>query len=203
MTYHSAVPCAGRLRARPDGDVDHAAAAAGTDVEAPPGEERVALAIIGGFDLAGAVLERRERGAEFARACGRGMRWRGSRSGGCGGSPSGRTCSRKRRMNSSASSVIALDLSSGAIILPAEADAVVAVEKPAIGDGDAMGVAAEVVEDLCGTAERALGVDDPFDLRGAEIVGEGGRFASDASSPKKFSGRPSNAARSRSRNRRR
>ena len=27
---------AGRLRARPDGDVDHAAAAAGTDVEAPP-----------------------------------------------------------------------------------------------------------------------------------------------------------------------
>jgi hypothetical protein len=48
----------------------------------------------------------------------------------------------------------------GAIILPAEADAaILAGEQTAVADCDAMGVAAEIVED-----ERALGVDDPFDI---------------------------------------
>jgi hypothetical protein len=46
----------------------------------------------------------------------------------------------------------------GAIILPAEA-AILAGEQTAVADCDAMGVAAEIVED-----ERALGVDDPFDI---------------------------------------
>ncbi len=49
-----------------------------------------------------------------------------------------------------------------AVILPAEADAVVFdFEQAMIGDGDAVGVAAEIVDDLGGAAEGALGVDDP------------------------------------------
>ena len=50
-----------------------------------------------------------------------------------------------------------------AVILVAEADlAVVDVEQSLVGDGDAMGVAADVVEDLLGTRERRFGIDDPF-----------------------------------------
>ena len=53
----------------------------------------------------------------------------------------------------------------GAIILPAEADAaILAGEQTAVADCDAMGVAAEIVEDLLRPGERALGVDDPFDI---------------------------------------
>lgn len=37
-----------------------------------------------------------------------------------------------------------------------------------------MGVAAEVIEDLCGTSERAFGIDDPFDFAvSAQEVAEG------------------------------
>ncbi|BCH12571.1 hypothetical protein MesoLj131c_68290 (plasmid) [Mesorhizobium sp. 131-3-5] len=51
-----------------------------------------------------------------------------------------------------------------AIVLPAEADlSVVQAHEAAVGDGDAMGVAAQIGEDLFGTAERGLGVDDPCD----------------------------------------
>src|SRR5438067_12928979 len=49
-----------------------------------------------------------------------------------------------------------------AIILPAEADpALGKTDQAAVGDGDAMGIAAEIIEHLLGSAERALGVDDP------------------------------------------
>ena len=51
-----------------------------------------------------------------------------------------------------------------AIILPAEADpAFGESHQAAVGDGDAMGVAAEIIKHLLGSAERALGVDDPCD----------------------------------------
>jgi hypothetical protein len=51
-----------------------------------------------------------------------------------------------------------------AIILPGEADlAVFECEQPAVGDGDAMGVAAEIGERLARAAERRLGVDHPID----------------------------------------
>src|SRR5438270_7232278 len=80
------------------------------------------------------------------------MRWK----------PSGRTWSRKRRMNSSAPRVITFLLVVVAIILPAEADpALGKTDQAAVGDGDAMGIAAEIIEHLLGSAERALGVDDP------------------------------------------
>lgn len=49
-----------------------------------------------------------------------------------------------------------------AVILPAEVDAAVYdLEQAMIGDGDAVSVAAEIVDDLGGAAEGALGVDDP------------------------------------------
>ena len=65
-----------------------------------------------------------------------------------------------------------------AIIFPGEGDAIV-IESfyAAVGDGDAMGVAAEVSEDLLWAAERPLGVDDPADAsRGAHRSDEGGRI---------------------------
>ena len=49
-----------------------------------------------------------------------------------------------------------------AIILPAEADpALGKTDQAAVGDGDAMGIAAEIIKHLLGSAERSLGVDDP------------------------------------------
>ena len=49
-----------------------------------------------------------------------------------------------------------------AIILPTEPDAAVfEFEQAMIGDGDLVGVASEIVDDLGRAAEGALGVDDP------------------------------------------
>ena len=49
---------------------------------------------------------------------------------------------------------------------------VIAVLDAAVGDGDAMGVAPEIGEDLGGPTERLLGVDDPSGAahRGSEGV---------------------------------
>jgi hypothetical protein len=35
------------------------------------------------------------------------------------------------------------------------------VEDPMVGNGDAMGIAADIVQDVCRTCQRSLGVDDP------------------------------------------
>jgi hypothetical protein len=52
-----------------------------------------------------------------------------------------------------------------AVVLPAEGDAaLVQGQQPAIGDGDAVGVAREIREHGRGPGERALGVDDPLAL---------------------------------------
>jgi hypothetical protein len=49
------------------------------------------------------------------------------------------------------------------IILPAEGDLIVLEgDEAMVGDGDAMGVAAEIAEDVMGTAERGFGIDDPI-----------------------------------------
>ena len=51
----------------------------------------------------------------------------------------------------------------GAIVLPSEGDAVaVAGDQPAVGDGDAVGIARQIGQHGLWPAERALGVDDPF-----------------------------------------
>jgi hypothetical protein len=78
-----------------------------------------------------------------------------------------------------------LDGTEGGGVLAARAKddgVVVDADEARISDGDAVGVAAEVAVDLLGTAERALGVDDPAGVvtprgraaRGAvvELVGE-------------------------------
>ena len=68
-----------------------------------------------------------------------------------------------------------LELAVMAVVAPAEAGlSVVDGEEAVIGDGDAVSVAAEVVEDLLGAGEGPLGVDDPLDLaEGLEGAGEG------------------------------
>ena len=48
------------------------------------------------------------------------------------------------------------------IVSPAEGDAIVFEgHEPMVGNGDAMGVAGQVVENMFGAAEGRLGVDDP------------------------------------------
>ena len=55
------------------------------------------------------------------------------------------------------------------IVLPAKADALsVEGQQAVIGNGDAMGVAAQVAQHLCGSAEGRLGIDDPLLL--AQLV---------------------------------
>src|SRR5271156_651234 len=57
-----------------------------------------------------------------------------------------------------------LDGAAVAIILPGKSDMVVlAGLDAAVGDGDAMGVAAEIGENLRGAAERLLAIYDPID----------------------------------------
>ena len=56
-----------------------------------------------------------------------------------------------------------------AIVLPGEGDMfVVAGLDAAVGDGDAMGVAAEIGENSRGSAKGLLGVDDPCDRKAQE-----------------------------------
>ena len=55
-----------------------------------------------------------------------------------------------------------LVLAAMSIVLPAEGDALVFESHQAMaGDGDAMGIAGQVVENMFSTAEGRLGVDDP------------------------------------------
>ena len=77
--------------------------------------------------------------------------------------PRGRTCSRKRRKNSCEESEghFAL-LAAMRVVLPAESDPVILEGHEAvIGDGDAMGVAGEITDDMLGSAERWFGIDHP------------------------------------------
>ena len=51
----------------------------------------------------------------------------------------------------------------GTIVLPSEGDtAPVAGDQPAIGDGDAVGIAGQIEQHGLWPAERALGIDHPF-----------------------------------------
>src|SRR5260221_1885063 len=81
--------------------------------------------------------------------------------------PGGKAWSRKRRMNSSTSRVITLELDASlvSIIFPLEGDAAVFQGQQAlVGNGDAMSIAAEIFQHLLRTAKRRLGVDHPFRL---------------------------------------
>jgi len=51
----------------------------------------------------------------------------------------------------------------GPVLLVLESDlAVIHILYPVIADGDAMGVAAQIIDDLLGTAKGRLGIDDPL-----------------------------------------
>ena len=55
-----------------------------------------------------------------------------------------------------------LDAIAVGVVLPAEVDDAVGVaDEPVVGEGDAVGVAAEVVEDVLGAGKRLFGVDHP------------------------------------------
>ena len=67
-----------------------------------------------------------------------------------------------------------LGLASVTIIFPLEGDlAVLQGQQPAIGDGHAMGVAAEILQHVLRSAKGGLGVDHPF------LVFEGLQVASE------------------------
>ena len=58
------------------------------------------------------------------------------------------------------------------VVLPAEADmALVEIEQTGVGDRDTVGVAGEIGEDLLGTGEGLLDIDDPFAVAQRREVG--------------------------------
>ena len=90
--------------------------------------------------------------------------------------PRGTTWSRKRRRNSSAVERHDLHAVVVGVVLPAKADAAVAViDEPIIRERDAVGVAPEVVEHLLGAGEGPLRIHDPVD--GPELTEEAGEGA--------------------------
>ena len=57
------------------------------------------------------------------------------------------------------------------VVLPAEGDSIVVEgDETMVGDGNAVSVASQVVEDMFCPAERRLGVDDPVLME--ELMGE-------------------------------
>ena len=61
------------------------------------------------------------------------------------------------------------------IVLVFEADGVfVERDQPVVGDGDAVGVAAEIGEDRFRPGEGSLGIDDPLDLAQRQQIGREG-----------------------------
>lgn len=90
-----------------------------------------------------------------------------------------------------------------AVVFPGETNLTIEhVDQSAVGNGDTMGVAAEIREYLLGTGKWSLGVDDPFQPaqrgeRWANLLGT----ASSASVPEKRSAPLSNACCSRCRKR--
>ena len=76
--------------------------------------------------------------------------------------PGGSRWSRKRRRNSSTARVMSRLLVAVGGIAPAEGDVAIGEsDQPAVGDGDAMGVGAEIAQHMFRSAEGRLGVDDP------------------------------------------
>src|SRR3954452_9648871 len=143
-------------------EVDHAAAAARALVDAAAREQRTALAVI-------ARLHARRRGGhveggaqprELGAPAGVGQETEVADAAEAGG----------QHVQQEAADELAgierhrLAPVPTAVILPAEADAtVLACEQTAVGDGDPMRVAPEVVDDRPRPGERSLGVDDPGD----------------------------------------
>src|SRR5271166_3529358 len=188
---------------RPGADVDHSAAAERANVDAVAGELCAAFAVILGLGgplgfgkgqrgaYPGELLDAARVGekAEVANAA----------------EALGQDMQEKAAHELVGVQRHRLGLVLAAMILPPKADAAIAaIEKTAVGDGDAMRVAAEIVEDLRGAGKRAFGKDDPGVFEsGSRYSAKADRSLSPASSPTKAMRPESNAARNRPRNRRR
>jgi len=72
-----------------------------------------------------------------------------------------------------------LGLVAVAIILPLEGDHTVYQREDApVGDGDAVSITAEILQDVLGAAKRRFGIDHPFlVLEGGQIAGKSERIA--------------------------
>ena len=76
--------------------------------------------------------------------------------------PLGKTWSRKRRRNSSRSKCHELLLAAMSVVLPAKGDAIVVEsDETMVGDGNAVSVTSQIVEDVFWPTERRLSIDDP------------------------------------------
>ncbi len=77
-------------------------------------------------------------------------------------------------MNSPALQGHRFDLVASAIVFPLEPDLIVFdVEQAVIGDGDAVGIAAHVIEHLPGSCERSVGIDNPIAIfQACQMPGE-------------------------------
>jgi hypothetical protein len=79
--------------------------------------------------------------------------------------PVGRSCLTVCGTRCACASEVAILFIVLAVILPAKADVIVVdFEEATVGDGDALGVAGEIGENLRRSGERALGVDHPLAL---------------------------------------
>src|SRR5882724_10071140 len=92
--------------------------------------------------------------------------------------PRGSRCKRKRRRNSSTGRVMSRFLLPVGGVAPAEGDVAVGESnQPAVGNGDTMGVGAEIAQHMFWHAERPFGVDDPVVTEQyPQPCGKGARF---------------------------
>ena len=99
--------------------------------------------------------------------------------------PRGSTCRRKRRRNSSTAQGHEPLLVAVSGVSPAEGDVAVGESNQSVvGDGDAVGVGAEIAQHVFGSAEGWFGIDDPvLAEQYSEPGGEGSRLGERGESP--------------------
>src|SRR3954464_6013784 len=151
-------PVAGQRKTK----VDHAASAPGAPVDPMTREHRIALAVIPRFGRHRGVggLEGGTNVGEFGRPAG----VRQEAEVADAAEATGQDMQQEPADELAGIERHRFALVAGAVVLPAEADAtILAREQTAVGEGDPVRVAAEIVENLPGPAERSLGIDDPFD----------------------------------------
>ncbi len=157
-------------------DVDHTASADGTKIDATASEDGVAFAIIAAFND-WSRIGRLESGTDG---------WKLGGPAGIGQETevpdAAESCGQYVKQESTDELIRIqrhhLGLVDGTIVLPAEADlAIVAGEKAAVGNGDAMGVATEIVENRLRSREWTLGKNHPVDAADElQMLGEGMRL---------------------------
>ena len=144
-----------RCVARPRADLDHVAAADRALVDAMAGEDGIALAIIDAFAGWGwrGCLERGTDRGQLGGAAGIGQETEVANP----AEPFRQHVEEKAPDELVRIKRHHLGFVVGAIILPAESDtAILAGKEPAVGDGNAMGIAAQIFQDLLRPCEGRL-----------------------------------------------